>query len=489
MVSTKGTTSLSLEWVETSPGVFERDLDGLEKFFQFIAQVGQLRADRLNWCCFAGIKISTNRSAQDFVSNVKQAWKALRVELPSLSAKIESGRWVYRAVNENDWDEWLNETFHVHKTGQSARQLFPLAESPIPQRAELHALPSTQEILLMVPHTHVDGLGMAMFLDQLMHKLVEPQETNVELTTGKESVHLIPSVAVTARIPQKMTPFQHEIYEKSMLDFFSDRPSIKLATRNARMPAGRTKLKWMTLSAEQTSTLAARCKELGFSVTSAMQAALGRTCRIQSGQSQIENHCNMAIYDARSKHVNLQKYPLERLTGSYIFVMPALFKHPLNQSFVDSAKAAMAEFFRFTNNDVVCAASQHFGPDLMRLLTAAACQPGAKSKDTPGDLNHSSLGIIDKWVKSKYQDTKGSGCPAIEVLDLWFALDLLHPNILVDTWTFKGMLSVELVYNETFHGEDSVSLICSLIREQLTQGLHLDLDFSMRSPGKEEWNY
>lgn len=69
------------------------------------------------------------------------------------------------------------------------------------------------------------------------------------------------------------------------------------------------------------------------------------------------------------------------------------------------------------------------------------------------------------------------------------ALDLLHPNILVDTWTFRGRFTMELIYNDAFHSEKVISLICSLIHEQLTQGLALDLDFDVRMPGEEEWLY
>lgn len=292
---------------------------------------------------------------------------------------------------------------------------------------------------------------MAIFTDHLMRQLATPCEEEIGLLTGQEAVHLMPSVAISARVPPSMKSSQHDTYERSMRDFFT------------------------------------RCKELGFSVTSAMQAALGCACKIQSGKSKIINHCNMAIYDARSKHIDLHKYPVERLVGSNIFVMPALFKHPPGQLFVESAKAAKAEFSRFLKDDIVCAASQNFGPDLIQLLTSAAAQPGFKDKDTPGDLNHSSLGVIDKWVKSHYQSATKSPKLDVEVIDLWFALDLLHPNILVDTWTFGGMLNVELIYNETFHSEESISLICTLIREQLTQGLCLDLEFSVGNPREETW--
>ncbi|KAK2596122.1 hypothetical protein QQS21_006469 [Conoideocrella luteorostrata] len=475
--------------VQTSHGIYERDLDGLEKFLDFISSVGQGRPEKSNWCCFSGIKVATHRYKDEFISDVREAWKTLRLELPAFSAIIHNGRWRYRSAAVGDeWDSWLDETFHVHETDSSARQLFPMADVKIPQRVTLHVFPLTQEVLLMAPHTHVDGLGMAIFMDQLLHQLVTPRKSHVQQPHGDESGNLMPSVAVAAQVPSQMTPSQQKTYNDSIQDFFRDGSSIKLAARDANLPARRTKLRWMSLNSEETTKLAARCRELGISVTSAMQAALGRTCRLQSGQSENFRHCNMAIYDARFKHIDRKRYPLERLVGSNIFVMPALFHHPPNQSFTDSAKAAKAEFQRFLEDNVVRAASQNFGPDCIRMLaSAAASDCGAEPEATPADLNHSSLGIMDKWVKNLYQSEEEDGRSDIEVKDLWFALDLLHPNILVDTWTFGGKFNVELIYNVTFHSEESISLICSLIWEQLTQGLCLDLDFDVRSPGQEEW--
>lgn len=73
MVSEQSLSSLSLEWTETRPGVHERALDGLEKFFDFISRVGQGWPDRCNWCCFAGIKVVTKRNKVELISDLRQA--------------------------------------------------------------------------------------------------------------------------------------------------------------------------------------------------------------------------------------------------------------------------------------------------------------------------------------------------------------------------------------------------------------------------------
>jgi hypothetical protein len=95
--------------------------------------------------------VVTKRNKVDFISGIRQAWMSLKPKLHSLSALVQRGRWLYRTADEREWNPWLDETFHVHETAGSARQLLPLVDEPIPQRAELHVLPQSQEILLRVP--------------------------------------------------------------------------------------------------------------------------------------------------------------------------------------------------------------------------------------------------------------------------------------------------------------------------------------------------
>ena len=154
--------SLTLEWTQTSPSTYERQIDDFETFFRFIAAVGQGRPDKQNWYTTTAVKVDTHR--KHFVADVREAWKALRYDFPSYAAVIENDRWVYRlAGHGEELSTWLEETFHVHYVQRSARQLFPFDTNPS-ERVVLHVLPNTQELVLQAPHTHVDGIGMVLSL-------------------------------------------------------------------------------------------------------------------------------------------------------------------------------------------------------------------------------------------------------------------------------------------------------------------------------------
>ena len=63
---------------------------------------------------------------------------------------------------------------------------------------------------------------------------------------------------------------------------------------------------------------------------------------------------------------------------------------------------------------------------------------------------------------------------------------MLSPNIAVEVWTIRGTLVMELIYNEAYHREESLSLLARLIQERLQQGLRVDLGLDVRVPGEFE---
>lgn len=82
------TTTSPLEWTKTSPTTYERAIDDFERFYLFIAVVGQGRPDKQNWHTTTAIKISTKRD--HFTEDIKAAWKALRYDHPTFSAIIRT---------------------------------------------------------------------------------------------------------------------------------------------------------------------------------------------------------------------------------------------------------------------------------------------------------------------------------------------------------------------------------------------------------------
>jgi hypothetical protein len=466
-------STLPLQWTQTSATTYERRVDYLENFFLIVAQSGQGRPDKDNWYPTTAIRLETTR--EQFIDDVRAAWKALRYDHPILSAVVENHRWIYHVADEQELSSWLDTTFFVHDTPRSSRQLFPFDNNPT-KRAILHVLPQTQEIVLQGPHTHLDGIGSATFLNNLLALMTAPPES-LQRPFGTEATNLTESIIISAGIPAH-TAEEKQAFDDNLAAYVGNFPTMRLNTLNTGQKAKKTMCQWLTFTPEETSAIAVKSKENGFSVTSAAQAAVSHAVRIQ-GKNNNTSHCTYAIYDARA-HIDNNKYSHKDLVSQHVFAMAAVFP-VFPQSFLDTARCAKEVFSKYNKNGLVRNVS-----DLQCKLVPALIVQG-KGPGMPGsaDLQLSSMGILDKFVKPVYESNAGR--PSIEVRDIWVALEMLTADIAVEMWTFRGELVIQLIYNEAFHREESVRHVLELIHDQLAQGLGVDLGFDAKSPGDENY--
>lgn len=113
----------SLDWTQTSSTTFTRCMDNGESFMQSVGSSGQGCPEKQNWHTTTAIKITTRR--ENFIDEVKTAWKALRFQYPCYSAILEDSCWTYTLADPDELRSWLEETFHVEHEQKTARQLFP----------------------------------------------------------------------------------------------------------------------------------------------------------------------------------------------------------------------------------------------------------------------------------------------------------------------------------------------------------------------------
>lgn len=464
---------LPLQWTRTTATTYERAIDDFEKFFLFIAVVGQGRPEKQNWHTTTAVKIETKRG--DFAEDVREAWTALRYDHPSLSAIIEGDHWVYHVADQQELSSWLQETFYIHDIHRSARQLFPFDTNPS-KRAVLHVLTQTQELVLQAPHTHVDGIGMATFFDHLLRLLVKPSLTQPPF--GNEGANLMPPLCVTAQVP-RYTPEQKKAWDENLKQFMSQFPTVRVHNENAGARATTAKLQWLTFNREETARIVAKSKHLGFSVTAAVQAAISHSARIH-GQVDNSTHATFAIYNAR-EYIDPREWPHEKLVGPHVFSMPAVF--PITESFSETARQARKVFVDYKKDDLLRAVSPFWATD----IPAALSTPMPPDMPVAADLQLSSVGVIDKYLQDVYEYQGDKGRAKVKVQDVWISLDMLSANVAVEMWTFQGKLVIELIYNEAYHREESIALLLGLIQEQLQQGLGVDLNLDVRSPGEESF--
>ncbi|SPO01946.1 uncharacterized protein DNG_04619 [Cephalotrichum gorgonifer] len=466
--------SLPTDWTQTSPSTYERSMDSMDFFYHAMAGAGQGRPEKDHWLFTAAIRIDTDRPG--LVDDVKAAWIALRYKFPGFSSVIKDGRWIYRVADKAELASWLEESFHVHDTEKTTRQLYPFETNAI-KRGVLRVLPRTQEIVLQCPHAHMDGIGSLIFFNNLLNYLVAPLPA-AEPAFGTEGANLVPPSSITTRV-QPCTSGQKDAWDAIFHNFLASFPTVRLNTENKGAPAGRTTNVWLTFDPADTGRIVARARELGVTVTSVLQAAVSLSAR-QHGQVSNKTHATMAIYNARP-YIDSTEFPHERLVNCNTFGMPAVY--PLvPESFVETAKKAGEVLQSFKKGGLLVAATPLFATGMVAALSA----PVPENMPVAADLQLSSLGVVDKHMRSLYRHEGPQARADVAVRDFWLSLDLLGPGVAAEAWTFNEKLSIELVYNEAYHQEESMVSLLRFIHEQLTKGLNLDLKFDAREPGNEE---
>ncbi|KAI1825903.1 hypothetical protein F4861DRAFT_142499 [Xylaria intraflava] len=460
----------SLYWTRSPASTYERGLDPIEKLYHFISKIGQGCPDRDNWRCTACAKITTD--LDNLTERLRLVWKQTRFQFPAIAAHIDGDHWVYQPAGAEELESWMQETFRVIETTGTARAGWQVegVESP---RLSLYFFTNTREIVIRGPHTHLDGIGMMTLLKFIMQALVK---NDLPVADGTETKNLLPPLAITTKVPLH-TPKQKKRFEEAMQHFLANHNGVRVRSENAGAPAGKTKLRWLVYTASETAAIAARCKQLGFSVTACMQAAAGRTARIH-GQVSGTRHATMAIYDGRG-YIDPSEIQHDRLVGPHVFAMPAVY--PISpESFVETALSAKAVLASFREDDLVRSTSDLWSA-AARAMLAHAPPP---DQPVAADLQLSSLGILDRHLPRSYRSDDGA---QVEAEDAWIALDLLNPLVTVEAWTFRDRLNIEIIFNEAYYRDDSISLMATLLHEQLTEGLGLDLAFDLRTPGEEEF--
>ena len=456
-----------LEWSQVSPKRYEREVDAMERFYNLQESV-TAHLGVHNWMMSNGIKIHSD--SPTLIDDVKNAWIALRYKHPVLSSQIEDDRWVYDVPNQAELERWLGETFFVHNTSKTSRELYPELQTRPLKKAVLHFLPQTQEVLLQSPHTHMDGMGVMVWYDNFMQELVAPSLP----VFGDEGKNLLPPLTPIAHIPQ-FSPAQKERWDKNANEWLSDMPTIRLKSKSNDMP-GKSTMKWLRFSESDTLKILGAVKKHGLSVSSAAQAAISLAARIHGGDLSKSSCATIALYDAR-EYIS-PKYAHSDLVGPHTFATP--IKFPLG-TFVETATIAKELFVSEKAGKYALSMSPYYTSEFPRLLTATP--PPGESRPSPSNAHLTSLGSLDRLFKAQYSGPAGS----VELCDLWIALDIMTPDMLVAIWTLNGQLTIQADYNEAFFSGVSIQQYLELVKKQLEEGLEIELSPEMMKPGMEAY--
>ena len=451
------TKQSDLQWAKASPRTYERGLDDMEKFFALAGEGGVGATDGQHWHIAVMAKINT--TGVDLKRDVPMAWKALRRINPCLSAVVHGDRLVYTVADEAELESWLKDTLHFHDTTGTSRDIFPIRN--LTGRAALHVLLQTQELYLLAPHTHLDGIGAYTAMNNLVQALaVAASGTDSPKLGGDEVQYLVPPLNVLADIPVA-TDANKATFKTMLGSWMAGFAGIKLQLNDTKQPCRDPKVLYAPFDVSESKRIVARCKELGFTVTAAVQAAVSIALRKQV-QSTATIQSAVTIHDVR-KWVDKTKYPATSLVGPLAVPVPAVFT--LDDDFLETARLAKQKYREPEQTDLLRTLPRFWGNDMVAIMTSPP--PGAEA---PSSLGVSSFGIMDAYLKPSYEGTAGS---KVEVEDAWLGITLYSPDILLHLWTLQGTVRLQCVYNEAYHDKEAVAALLESTRDELLRGLSL----------------
>ena len=445
-----------LQWAKESSRTYARSLDDMEKFFALAGEGGVGATDGQHWHIAVMAKINT--TGLDLRKDVPIAWKTLRGVNPCLSAIVRGDRLVYTVADDEELEPWLKETLHFHESPSTSREMFPIRN--FTGRAALHVLLQTQELVLLAPHTHLDGIGAYTAMSNLLQALADASVTDSP-KLGDEAQHLVPPLNILAEIPAA-TDANRSTFKSMLGSWMAGFAGVNLQLKDTRQPCGDPRVIYTPFSVSETKRIVARCKELGFTVTAAVQAAVSIALRKQV-KSTATIQSAVTIHDVR-KWIDKTVYPATGLVGPLAVPVPAVFT--LADDFVETARLAKQKYREPEQTDLLRTLPRFWGNEMVAIMTS----PPA-GMQAPSSLGLSSFGVMDAYIKPSYEGAAGR---KVDVEDAWLGITLYSPDVLLHLWTLQGAIRLQCVYNEAYHEEEAVAALLKATGEELLRGLGLE---------------
>lgn len=328
-----------MTWKETSPNVWQRDLDEVELFWAKVAKLYDYNGRRpFEITGHVSLQVQTSTpSLEDANKQVnaalEAAWINLRRDHPTLASyskyDFTQKKFVktYRCISGKDErEQWLRATL-VHVTDNDSGEAFANGDPAVrelPTMFVIHRDASLVEGAYLVrrdlafraAHDTIDGAGTLLLLGNLVRHASRALEDNssVQLPAldGSETSNLSPPYRIAAAIP----PTPSQAIQKRIDQMVSEhvhfgpnagpgrRPQLSLPFNNHQVQApGKNQRVEIILDKPTVSKLLAACKAAGVTITHIFHAAIPLVMRDLQVKGQEEERYNSVLdllYNLRS---------------------------------------------------------------------------------------------------------------------------------------------------------------------------------------------
>ena len=441
-----------MPWKETSSGRYERSFDSLERVYRNFSATG-VALKREHYAVTAVARLRLGPSIGDSANALRQAWKTLRYDYPQIAAYGQEGIYIYEVPSTSAIDSWLRDTFIVEPHTSSATDV--QGEAAPDEFAKLHYFPHTSEILFRSSHWRIDGIGLLHLLNHFLELLAYPRSFQF----GDEGKNLAISLDEAAGVVSEVTPEMEEAATELLMRYFNNLPTIGLPAKLDQVPcdSGRCRI---ILTPQETSAVVAKCKTHGFSVTTAVHAAL--VCAItQYPNPSATQYTSWTSFDLRRHLVP----PYNGATNAVSIFHTGVPVTMRPSNFIENA----AQLRIIYSQKLTTPGPRNILPYLSYYVEKSAgmlIQPPPPGVLPPTEPQLSSLGVLDAFLDSKHGD-------AVELTDFELGVDTLTSQLVVHVWTLQGKMQLSACYNKSYYLREFVEEFLGHVKHVLLEGLEI----------------
>ncbi|KAF2013467.1 hypothetical protein BU24DRAFT_372899 [Aaosphaeria arxii CBS 175.79] len=243
------------------------------------------------------------------------------------------------------------------------------------------------------------------------------------------------------------------------------------------------------MSANSSDEIIRACRAQGFSVTSAINAAIIRATTQFPQDADANAYAIFAPIDLRGPLMALGAEECSQPTGSYVSGLPlrieGIMEHSNNgesvpaKSFSTLARELGAFYSQDiqhyktpgSNTDKTASLLQLASPYMEGIskIFAQHSLPGCPFPKAPVI---SSFGKMDALIKSEYpKNSDGPASSKLQVTDFWVSCDTATPMITFNPWSWENEMTLSAAWNESFYSTEFACDVLEKTIQELCDGL------------------
>ena len=450
-----------MPWSEIASGKYQRGIGENEAFIKLIGDPGH-PSGREHWAInsIATFEPSESLAQEDLSTLFRNAWKNLRFQHPSIAARaIDDTTLEYAVPDSTALDQWAAKTFRVVEDSAADELIPSLKPSPY---ATLIFLPTSNEVLGRTAHWRTDGLGVLHLLDAFLTLVTSSSLPDpAGLAWGEEPARLAPAVEDAANIPLEPSPAQRVLARRYVETFYQAAGALGIPYKGtpSTLPRG-TRSARLAFGTADTAAVICACKARGLSITAAVHASIAAANWALAAPDRKTRHYTSTV------RFGLRLYLPERYRGQAyaagLYTTGWMVTVEAGKHWEENAERYGTEYRSGLCEEYV-EAHREYARGLGELIRNMP----AGGDDPPSEVDISSIGVAEGFVER----AKGTKDRGLKVQSVSVGVEILTRQCVCFVWTFREILNLNLVYNESFHDKEDMSTFVRMVKEILMREL------------------